>query len=339
MSRHPTEENPFSDARYEMHDPFADPTITRALSSTHIAADDALGHSPGGGGSGADPSRVRKDSQRMDFIPLDDDRHSVDVGTSRRPSTHPHQQLSSREAELHRREEELARRERELQAQSEEIRKSGRPANNFPPFYPLIYLDIDVEIPEAHRPMVRRLWYFWLYTECNLILNCVAALIMLVSHASGVTSAPTDFGVSFSYLFTITLGSFFLWYRPVYNAYMKEKSLYYYFYFVFAGLHILFAFYMAVGIPYSGSAGLINAISMLSGGAVVAGVFCLIDTVCWVVGGLFLLFMYQRVHKHYKTQGHTFEEAKAQAVSSVASSKTARQAATSYATSQMQSRV
>ncbi|KAJ1928387.1 hypothetical protein IWQ60_002109 [Tieghemiomyces parasiticus] len=331
----PTEANPFEDTRYEVQDPFADPAINRALSSTHIAADDTLGPA-----SDTDPAgRSRQNSQRMEFIPLDgpgDRHHSVDVSEPR--GGFPDAAISSREAELQRREQELAQRERELQAQSEEIRKSGRPPHNFPPFFPLMYLDIKAEIPAAHQSTVRRMWHYWLFLEGTLVLNCVTALIMFLSHAEGVTSAPSDFGVSFGYLFTVTFLSFFFWYRPIYNAFMKEKSLYYYFYFVFGGLHILVSFYLAVGIPYSGSAALINGISMLSAGKVVAGVFCLLTTACFLGGGLFMLFMYRKIHQHYKSQGHTFEEAKAQAVSTVASSKTAQSAATNYATSQFQGR-
>ncbi|KAJ1985984.1 hypothetical protein H4R33_003626 [Dimargaris cristalligena] len=354
MSRPPTNPNanPFDDARYEVQDPFADPSINHALNSTQIAADDAHHHATVPAPSFHDPSRSRTESQRMDFVALGDDathypygnnssgrnsgHHSVDVSGMPSPTNPTH--LSSREAELQRREQELAQRELELQAQSEEIRKSGRPPNNFPPFFPFIYMDIKAEIPAASQPVMQRMWWYWLFLEATLVFNCIAALVMLVSHAEGVTSAPTDFGVSFSYLFTVTLLSFFFWYRPLYNAYMKEKSLYYYFYFIFGGLHILVSFYLAVGIPYSGSSGLINAISMFSAGKVVAGVFCILTCACFLAGGLFALFMYRKIHLHYKSQGHTFEDAKAQAVSSVASSKTAQQAATSYATSQFQNR-
>lgn len=39
---------------------------------------------------------------------------------------------------------------------------------------------------------------------------------------------------------TVQALSFLLWYRPVYNAYMKESAVFYYAYFVFAGFHIAF---------------------------------------------------------------------------------------------------
>lgn len=48
--------------------------------------------------------------------------------------------------------------------------------------------------------------------------------------------------------------SFLLWYRPAYNAYMKELSVFYYMYFLFAGFHLAFSAYMvsrAVVSPFS----------------------------------------------------------------------------------------
>jgi len=43
----------------------------------------------------------------------------------------------------------------------------------------------------------------------------------------GIPNGAADLGVSLGYCFTITAASFLLWYRPVYNAFMKEMSMYY----------------------------------------------------------------------------------------------------------------
>lgn len=52
---------------------------------------------------------------------------------------------------------------------------------------------------------------------------------------------------------------------------------------------------MIVGIPSSGSAGLINLISSFGRGSIVAGVFCTIATAGWVLQGLASLWMYKQV--------------------------------------------
>lgn len=68
---------------------------------------------------------------------------------------------------------------------------------------------------------------------------------------------------------------------PVYNAYMKEQAFYYYLYFIFNGFHIVFCIYSLIGIPSTGSAGIINTISSFGRGSIVSGVLCLLSTVAW----------------------------------------------------------
>lgn len=70
-------------------------------------------------------------------------------------------------------------------------------------------------------------------------------------------------------------------------------------YFVFGGFNLAYAAYMAIGIPSTGSAGLINTIAMFSQKHIVAAVFGLLTSIGWIlqfVGGGIL---YQRVW-HYK---------------------------------------
>lgn len=50
--------------------------------------------------------------------------------------------------------------------------------------------------------------------------------------------------------------------QPIYYAYSKEYAFFFWQYFLFGGFHVAFAFYMLIGIPSTGSAGLINTIAM-----------------------------------------------------------------------------
>jgi hypothetical protein len=52
---------------------------------------------------------------------------------------------------------------------------------------------------------------------------------------------------------------------------------------------------MLIGIPSSGSAGIINCISRWADGSIVAGVFCILATVGWGLQGLAFLWMYKQV--------------------------------------------
>jgi hypothetical protein len=91
-------------------------------------------------------------------------------------------------------------------------------------------------------------------------------------------------------------------------------------FFIFNGFHIGFQYYMTIGIPASGSAGIINTISMLSDGKVVAGIFGVIASILWCAGGTLSLYLYRKVHYHYRIQGHTFADAKGDAFQTMASS-------------------
>lgn len=212
--------------------------------------------------------------------------------------------------DLERREQELAAREQALAQKSEHLRRHGR--NNWPFFFPLIFHSIKDEIPEGSQSLVTRLYQLWLVLLGTLILNLVACVFILLA---GASDGGRDLGASIMYLPVIGLCSFLLWYRPIYNAYMKEQALYYYIFFVFCGFHILYSAYMIIGIPSTGSAGLINTISMYSRPALVAAILGTISTVGWTLQGLGLAYFYREIWAHHTQQGHTFNKAKGELAS------------------------
>ncbi|THH26466.1 hypothetical protein EUX98_g7726 [Antrodiella citrinella] len=238
----------------------------------------------------------------LDANPFDDP--SPLSSTSKFPpgSTDDH---AVRLEELNRRETELARRETELGQKADYIRKHGR--NNWPFFFPLIFHSIQDEIPEASRPLITRLYQLWLVLAATMIMNLIACIFILIAGASG---GGSDVGSSIGYLLVITPLSFFLWYRPIYNGYMKEQALYYYLYFFFAGWHLLFSVYMILGVVGTGSAGLISTIKMFIDGHLVAGILGIIATVGWVLQGVGNAFYYLQIWKHHSAAGHTMEKAK-----------------------------
>ncbi|KAJ1739126.1 hypothetical protein LPJ78_005224 [Coemansia sp. RSA 989] len=315
------------------HNPFADGNDRDPF------ADDPFGDSAGQHDRDAVPLHPVRHSGDGGFlggfggpyrpVEADADRLSDDDSMTRKPAAY----ADSREAELQRREQALAARERELQAREANVQALGsgtRPALNFPPVYPIMYHAIDVEVPIGDRGTVRTLFYLWLALEGMLVLNSVACLVVLVSNAEDVSNAGASFGSSFVYLFTISAGSFFLWYRPVYNAYMKDSSLFFYLFFIFNGFHILFDAYMAVGVPGAGSAGMIVMLQCLSSGKIAGVVLCAISFALWVVHFAASLFMYIRVRRHYKMRGHSFAEAKQQAYVGFAQSGAGQAAAGAY---------
>ncbi|KAF9075234.1 scamp family-domain-containing protein [Rhodocollybia butyracea] len=205
---------------------------------------------------------------------------------------------------IRQREAELDRRERELNARAEQIKHHGK--SNWPFFFPLIYHDISDEIPEASRYLITRLYQLWLVLLGTLILNMIACIFILIA---GSPDGGRDVGAAIGYLFIISATSFLLWYRPIYNGYMKEQALYFYFYFFFCGFHLLFSLYI------TGSAGLIQTVQMFANHHWVAAVLGLVATIGWTLQGLGNAFYYRQIYAHHTAAGHTMEKAKTELAS------------------------
>ncbi|GAA5848507.1 hypothetical protein JCM8547_004534 [Rhodosporidiobolus lusitaniae] len=269
-----------------MSNPFADPQLSYNADSNPFA----------------DPAVQGGLQSHSTYLENDDAKHTVDLEAQ--ASTPNHQE---RLRELERREQELAAREAALANKAEHIRKHGR--NNWPPGpFPLLFHDISQEIPEAHQATVLTLYRIWMFLGITLVVNLVGAILLLVS---GASNGGADLGAGIFYTPVILALNFLLVYRPAYNAYAKEYAFFYYLFFLFGAFHVAFCAYMFVGIPSSGSAGLINTITRFTGGHWVAAVFCTLATVGWALEGLAFLWMYKNVWAHsHGEQGHSLQQAK-----------------------------
>jgi hypothetical protein len=240
--------------------------------------------------------------------------HSLDTNPFDDPvqssSSLPNDTRDARLEQIGQRERDLERREQELNAKAEHIRTHGR--SNWPPFYPIIYHSIAEEIPEDSRPLITRLYQLWLVLFGTLFINVAACICILVS---GSPDGGKDVGASIGYIPLIGVLSFLLWYRPIYNGYMKEQSLYYYMYFFFGGFHLLFSVYMMIGIPGTGSAGLIQTIQMFSRHSIVAAIMGTIATVGWTIQTLGNAFYFRQIWAHHTAAGHSMDKAKSELAS------------------------
>jgi hypothetical protein len=279
--------DPFADRNALDANPFADPSVRNALSSSHRAYDDddydAKSYSVGGG---HDDVRTPPAAAST----------TAGGGTA----------SASRLEDLARRERELEQRERDLQNRADHIQKHGR--NNWPFFFPLIYHDISAEIPAGDLQVAcTHIYYLWLALVLTLVINLVACVFVGVKE---VISAIV-------YLVVITPASFMLWYRPVYNGFMKEHSLFYYMYFVFCGFHLAWSIYVFLGIPETGSAALLTTIESFTAEnkRIVAGALGIVVTVGFAFQGLGQLWYFKQIWKHNHEQGHTFAQARAELAS------------------------
>ncbi|OBZ75996.1 Secretory carrier-associated membrane protein 2 [Grifola frondosa] len=235
-------------------------------------------------------------SHSLDTNPFDDPTTASSHSTIYPNPNYPNEDQVARAEALRQRERDLERREQELAQKAEHIRRHGR--NNWPPFYPLIFHSIPDEIPAASQPLINRLYQLWLVLVGTLLINMIACICIL---ASGASSGGSDLGSSIGYLIVIP---------PCLSSMVSEQALYYYLYFVFCGFHLLFSIYMIIGIPSTGSAGLIQTIRMFAKPSLAAAIIGTIATVGWVIQGLGNAFYYRQIWAHNKAAGHSVEKAK-----------------------------
>ncbi|KAI8803267.1 scamp family-domain-containing protein [Cladochytrium replicatum] len=188
---------------------------------------------------------------------------------------------------------------------------------NFPVCWPVMYHNIDDEIPEQHRLTMRWVYTLFIFNMATLWGNVLAAFIMVITHADGVTTAGKDLGMGVVYAVFAPVAAFFSWYRPVYNAFMKNSSMYYFLFFIFNGIHLVFNIYMCIGVPGSGSASTINMITMFSTpNTVMAGIVCAGAMGAWLLSAV----GFSVAFRSYRYAGHSLESARNEAMGKVAGS-------------------
>jgi hypothetical protein len=60
-------------------------------------------------------------------------------------------------------------------------------------------------------------------------------------------------------------------------------------------------------------------------------ILTLLATICWFTMGFMAIYLYKRTYDHYKAAGHTFNEAKSEAISHMGRSNVVRDAAVNAA--------
>ncbi|KAJ3210917.1 hypothetical protein HDU82_007145 [Entophlyctis luteolus] len=248
-------------------------------------------------------------------------------GISRKqPSAQPYsndsaqaQTLAAREAELAKREAQLNKREEQLvqkEAQLEHIH-----APNFPPCKPLVYHDIEAEIPAEGKWLVKRLYYAWIFSVFNYLVNAVTCFLLLISKAE---SAGANFGASLVMLLAITPVSFVFWYQPLYNGVKRNRSIQFFLFQFNYGFHLGLAGLLAAGIPGWGGAGIIYCISEI-GSDVGLGIMCSLCSAGYIWQVVYGLWQVKAVRGYYQSRGMNAEEAKQQAITGVAQSSIGRE--------------
>ncbi|KAJ1500032.1 hypothetical protein HMI55_004090 [Coelomomyces lativittatus] len=121
--------------------------------------------------------------------------------------------LKYRLQELHRRELELQIRESKLNEREEKIDEMVKRAPNWPACRPLVYHDIQKEIPEHGRMLVKKLYFTWCLSAWTYFFNCIASFACLITKSS---AGGAQFGISFLIFLMGVPMSWSFWYQQVY---------------------------------------------------------------------------------------------------------------------------
>lgn len=197
--------------------------------------------------------------------------------------------------EIARREAELEYRERKLKEREAVIATLSKP-RNFPQCYPLIYHSIKEEIPEAQRPVVRKVFVSWNIEALAYTLNFIAVMFATFTGAGGGPGA----WMAAALLFVVgPMGAFRFWYYPFYTGVRDGKSLRFFFFFFWYLVHMGLTVYLGIGLG-DGGAGAIMLLDVLNGESKIAIVLCALSTGVWAINFFWSSYTLKQVHSFYR---------------------------------------
>jgi len=215
--------------------------------------------------------------------------------------------LRAKEAELRRLEERLETRERELKARAEELKRAGAGlnANNFPPCMPILYHNIEDEIPANVQSVVLSSYYCYLGLAACLSWNFFAT-------TCSITVPDIDDRFSAWLFSALYIGfgmplAFMLWHFRLYHAAKNDAAFKYFTFFFFFFVHIVFCFWACISPPFFGGKGWsltgIIPTSTAFGKASWLGVIYAIGTALWSLEAIYSMYTIKQVYAHFRGSG------------------------------------
>ncbi|CAF0712782.1 unnamed protein product [Brachionus calyciflorus] len=240
--------------------------------------------------------------------------------------------------DIEKQQQELNQRAAELDRREQILNNPNIGIKNFPPLpswcpgplKPCFYQDINLEIPVEFQRWVRLLFYLWSFHTFTLAFNIIAALVVFIAIGSGTT-----FGFSILYFFVFTPCSYVCWFRPAYKGFRTDSSMNFMIFFFIFFCQIIVNIIEAVGFVDSGFCGvflLYKVLSTTGVGNIVAGIFVLLTTICFIAIAAIDILMLIKIHRLYRNTGASFEKAQAELASNVMSNKNVQNAAATVVT-------
>lgn len=342
------DENPFGEPTVD--NPFADPSVTQVTKQTSNVQQGLEDYNPfADQGSQRVAPQVRgaanppqyQSTQPAIMQPTQEIPPPPTYTKTAQQTQQP--QLSA--AEFQRRQEELERKAAELARREEELRNApfNVRRNNWPPLpennccglEPCFYQDINVEIPPEFQPVVRNLYYLWMFHSALMLINCIGGILLVMFKKEAFTTLLA----AIFYTFLFTPFSFICWYRPAYKAFRSDSSFNFMVFFFVFFFQLILTVIQSLGLPGSGSCGLLTALGTLTDGTttgVICGLFLLLIALGFCSAAFMDLLLLTKIHRIYRSTGASFAKAQQEFTSEILRNEHVRNAAGSAVSAAVQ---
>uniref|UniRef100_A0A1B6DXV7 Secretory carrier-associated membrane protein n=1 Tax=Clastoptera arizonana TaxID=38151 RepID=A0A1B6DXV7_9HEMI len=329
------DENPFGEPTVD--NPFADPSVTqvtkqssnvqRGLEDYNPFADQTSERVPTARGAANPPQYQSSQPAVMQAVQeLPPPTYAKSGQQTQQPQLSV-AEFQRKQEELEKKAAELARREEELRNAPYNVRRNNwppLPENNCFGLQPCFYQDINVEIPSEFQAIVRNLYYLWMFHAALMLSNLVGALLLLVFKAEFQT-----FAVGLIYMLIFTPFSFLCWYRPAYKAFRNDSSFNFMVFFFIFFFQFVITIFQSLGLPGSGTCGLIKALDTFDGTTkgIAIGILLLVVAAGFCAAAFMDLILLSKVHRIYRSTGASFAKAQQEFTSGILSNEHVRSAA------------
>lgn len=246
---------------------------------------------------GADP--IQNDDDPFGAEPEDDDEDNPFAMSSHQKQTAPsHTSLMEREKKLQRKEQDLQRREAELARQERTVGgQQAKESANFPSFWPLVYIDIAHDIPKDQQSIMRTLFALYLIVVLGFVWNAICCLVLVME--DHCKFAIGDFIMSAAYAVFGIPGAWHFWFKRAYCAVREDSSMAFVLFFISMACHIMFSAQIAIGVPWTSSAGFLPAMKSKGGDMAICGICCIL----WTLITGTSVWTWRQMHFEYTIRG------------------------------------
>eukprot|EP00117_Sycon_ciliatum_P050174 scpid75449/ scgid35451/ Secretory carrier-associated membrane protein 2 len=199
---------------------------------------------------------------------------------------------------------------------------------NFPPLpsccpvKPCFYHNIQLEIPSRDAKLVRTLFIYWEAVVFTYFYNMIALLVLFADTGD----FGSDFGFAVLWFILYSPCSFICWYHCAYRAFKSDSSLRFMIFFVTFFCQCVYNVVQSVGFIGSGGCGLIVALKGKKDAHAVVFFMAIAAFILWVLMSAIGSYMLIRIHRYYRTSGHSMQRVQSEAGSALAQNEGVRSA-------------